>query len=376
MQSPRHVQFVSLMAGVPWGGSEELWHAAAERLLDAGVEVTVVSKKWDVIPDKIEALVARGARLRRYDQGFWNRVRSGLLRRGVRAFGPFKLLAEADATVVSLGTFADARWFPLLMDELLGNRHTYVTVFHNSPHEPEPIPESDRQFLRRFFSSSEMNFYVAEKNRRIGEEMMGCGLEKAALINNPMNIGGREAKPFPESEKLRLVCVGRIDFSAKAQDMLVRAMARNWKDRDFELFFFGEGEDVSRLDELIVANGLSGKLRIAGFTSDVDGIYRDAHALVLPSRFEGMPIVCVEAALSGRPAMITDAGDSKRCFREGVSGFVADECSEDAVADALERLWEARGRLREMGVAAHEDAKREFSEDGVAKMLASIGVNI
>jgi len=299
-----------------------------------------------------------------------------LIRRGIRAFGPFKILADADVTVVSLGTFADARWFLPLTDELLGDRLRFVTVFHNSPHEPEKLSDSDREFLRRFYSSSKRNFYVAEKNRRIAEEMIGENLTNAELINNPLKVSRDGRLPFPESDRLRLVCVGRIDFSAKGQDVLVRAMARNWKDRDFELLFYGDGDDEVGLNELIRANGLESRLKIAGFTSNLDEIYRSAHALVLPSRFEGMPIVCVEAAFSGRAAMITDVGDSKRCFRDGVSGFVATECSEDAIADAMERLWESRGRLSEVGEIAHRDATVEFSEDGVEKLLRAIGVEI
>jgi glycosyltransferase involved in cell wall biosynthesis len=371
---PGHVQFISLMSGVPWGGSEDLWRAAAERLLGESVRVSIVAKKWDAIPDKMRSLIARGAGLVRYREGFEDRVRSGLIRRGIRARAPFRLLKDADISVVSLGSFADARWYLPITDELLNDGHRFIAVFHNAPPLPEELSDVDREFLRRFYSSAERVFFVAEKNREVAEEMLGAVLPSAELINNPVNLSHTGPRPFPDQSVLRLVCVGRLDFSAKGQDVLVRALARNWKSRDFELLFFGAGDDEARLNELIRENELEGKVGIAGFTDSVDEIYRDAHALVLPSRYEGMPIVCVEAALSGRPAMITDVGDSKRCFLEGVSGFVAEECSEEAVADAMERLWNSRDRLAEMGGAAHADVMRNFSEDGVGKLLRAIGV--
>ncbi len=120
--------------------------------------------------------------------------------------------------------------------------------------------------------------------------------------------------------------------------------------------------------------GLEGKLKFAGFSGNVDEIFANAHALVLPSRYEGMPMVCVEAALCARPGMITDVGDSTRYFREGVSGFVAPHCDEKSVEEALERLWESRTRLEEMGKVARHEATRDFLDDGVGKLLNAIGV--
>lgn len=373
---PRHVQFVSMMSGVPWGGSEELWAAAAEKLLDRGIRVSILSKKWDVIPQKIAALVSRGATLRRYDEGFGFRFRSALIRRGLRAFGPFKLLVDADVTIASLGSFPDARWYLPITDEILNDGHDFVAVVQAAPQNPEKLSDIDKQFLFNFYSSANKTFFVAEHNRKTSEESLGRSLHSTEIVNNPVNLTNLEIKPFKESETLKLACVGRLHFFAKGQDVLVRALGRGWRDRDFELLFFGAGPDETRLNEMIREAGLEGKVRIVGFSNDVDKIFADAHALVLPSQFEGTPLVCVEAALSGRAAMVTDVGDSKRCFLEGVSGFIAKECSEDAIANAMERLWQARGRLKEMGRIAHEDAKINFSEDGADKLLRAIGVEI
>jgi glycosyltransferase involved in cell wall biosynthesis len=371
---PENVQFISLMSGEPWGGSEELWFRSAERLLDGGIKVRILSKKWDVVPEKISRLTERGADLRRYDEGYSERIRSGLIRRGIRARGPFRYLRDSDMTVVSLGSFADARWYLPITDELIKDGHPFITVFHNAPHEPEKLSEADRDFLWRFYSSANRVFYVAERNRRVAEQMLGRTLPAAELINNPVNLSSLSGKPFPISETLRLVCVGRLDFSAKGQDVLIRAMSRNWRNRDFELQFHGAGPDEEHLVRLVRECGLEGKLKFAGFSGNVDEIFANAHAVVLPSRYEGMPMVCVEAALCARPGMITDVGDSTRYFREGVSGFVAPHCDEKSVEEALERLWESRTRLEEMGKVARHEATRDFLDDGVGKLLNAIGV--
>ena len=52
-------------------------------------------------------------------------------------------------------------------------------------------------------------------------------------------------------------------------------------------------------------------------------IWAEHHALVLPSRFEGMPLVVVEAMLCGRPCIVTDVGGNAELIRDGINGFLA-----------------------------------------------------
>src|SRR5689334_23164214 len=55
------IAFFSTMAGLPWGGSEELWARAAGELLDRGHEVHFNAIDWPTIAAPLKQLVARGA---------------------------------------------------------------------------------------------------------------------------------------------------------------------------------------------------------------------------------------------------------------------------------------------------------------------------
>ncbi len=82
-----------------------------------------------------------------------------------------------------------------------------------------------------------------------------------------------------------------------------------WKQRDVEVTFFGEGVNKQALVEM--ARLLDVKnVKFAGHVSDIAGIWKDYHALALPSRSEGLPLALVEAMLCGRPAIVTNAGGS------------------------------------------------------------------
>jgi len=90
----------------------------------------------------------------------------------------------------------------------------------------------------------------------------------------------------------------------------------------------------------------------AGFVHDVPAIWSGHHGLILPSRCEGLPIVLVEAMLSGRVPIVTDVGGNTEVVNDGVTAYVAVAPTEDALDNAMERAWSERHRWREVGSAA------------------------
>jgi glycosyltransferase involved in cell wall biosynthesis len=89
-----------------------------------------------------------------------------------------------------------------------------------------------------------------------------------------------------------------------------------------------------------------------GFTRDIAMIWRSHHALVLPTRMEGMPIALVEAMLSGRVPIATDAGGVPEIVDNDRTGFVGTGLSEAALDEVMERAWARRGEWREIGARA------------------------
>ena len=106
------------------------------------------------------------------------------------------------------------------------------------------------------------------------------------------------------------------------------------------------------IERLVQRFGLGGRVNLGGYVSRVEDIWAENHALVMPSRFEGLPLAMVEAMLCGRPIVATDVGGHSEIVEDGVSGFLADAPTVASVARALERLWENRHDLGVMGQAA------------------------
>lgn len=98
--------------------------------------------------------------------------------------------------------------------------------------------------------------------------------------------------------------------------------------------------------------------------------------LVLPSRYEGLPLALVESMWCGRPTVVTDvAGNTEVCV-DNETGFVAPAPTVPLLAATLERAWERREDWQSMGRAARARAESIIPKDPItlfADKLRSCG---
>jgi glycosyltransferase involved in cell wall biosynthesis len=117
----------------------------------------------------------------------------------------------------------------------------------------------------------------------------------------------RSALGLPEDGTTIIAQIGRIDFCQKRQDFLLAAIERNPEAFEHALVLVvGEGPDASRLAATVQASPiLSACVRFVGPQRDVLPYIVASDTLVLPSAFEGMPLVMIEAVLAERPIVVS-----------------------------------------------------------------------
>jgi glycosyltransferase involved in cell wall biosynthesis len=196
-------------------------------------------------------------------------------------------------------------------------------------------------------------FCVSRGNLELLRRQVGEFLPNSEIVWNPWNVSAERIVPWPsESKCVKLASVARLDPAAKGQDLLLQVLAcQKWRDRPIELSFFGEGLYELALQRLAKMLQLD-NVHFRGHVGDVQAIWRDHHILVLPSRYEGLPLVLVEAMWCGRPAIVTDVAGNAELCADGVTGFVASAPTPAAFDEALERAWVAREEWPRMGQAA------------------------
>lgn len=362
--APR-VAFISSMEGEPWGGSEELWSQAALRLLKEGCAVAASVKAWDQEAATIRQLRDLGCliKYRRHP------TRVERVMRRVSPERPYAWLDEfkPKLAVISQGANLDGfAW----MEACLKRRIPYVTVAQAAtpawwPRDTEIPRVTDA--LRRGLAC----FFVSRANLELTEWQLAARLSNAEIIRNPFRVPYERPQPWPENKCARMACVAALEPNRKGQDLLFGAMSStDWADRPVKLTMYGRGSSEQGL------RGLKDFLNLAivdfgGFAEPAD-IWAREQLLVLPSRSEGLPIVLVEAMLSGRPAVVTDVGGNREVVEDGVTGFIATAPTAPLIADALERAWNMRERWPVMGAEAAARIRNLIPPDPVACFVKQI----
>jgi glycosyltransferase involved in cell wall biosynthesis len=117
----------------------------------------------------------------------------------------------------------------------------------------------------------------------------------------------RHSYGFSENDYVTAV-IGRIAFQQKAQDFLVQALAR-YRDqlRDFHFCVIGEGPDEEKLRNMIQEMKVGDSVSIFPWHSDISSFFYSAiDLLLIPSHFEGVPLVMLEAMWHGVPIVASD----------------------------------------------------------------------
>ena len=155
--------------------------------------------------------------------------------------------------------------------------------------------------------------------------------------------------------------VGRLDRQ-KNPLLLLRAAARVVREVPETVFAFaGTGRLETRCRAEADRLGLSGSVRWLGWLSDTRPLLARMDLVALPSSWEGMPNVILEAMACGKPAVAANVGGCAELIVEGETGFLVAPGDEAALAERIVLLLRDAALRRRLGAAARQRVEREFS---------------
>lgn len=172
-----------------------------------------------------------------------------------------------------------------------------------------------------------------------------------------------------ESEPLRLLFVGRL-APQKGLDILLSALGKLRNRFAFTLRVVGEGGELNQLRRQTQRAGLNKNVEFCGRKTDVIREYAWCEVLVLPSRFEGMPNVVLEAMASGRPVLGSQVGGIEELVEPGVNGWLVPSEEPGVLAAKLAEIWSQRDELRVRGGEGRRIIEERYSlEASVSRYL-------
>lgn len=370
----RRIVFISTMENLPWAGSEELWSRAALALANNGWPVAASVHNWPTLHHRIPELEQAGVALQLRNYPLWRRAQRRLF---ARDKAPLDLqaisFATAKPTALLLASGGPASSLGLL-EACLAKNVPFATICQQNSEFFWPDDPTAMRY-RRVMLAARRCYFVSNENRKLFEKQIACELPNAEIVWNPCNVDFDQHQTWPKLEKeaeVRFASVARLHPPSKGQDILLEALAGPaWRDRSWCLTFYGAGPMREGIEHLVRRFGLQDRAEFAGHVADVEKIWAKNHALVLPSRFEGMPLALVEAMLCCRAAVATDIAGQEIIVDE-VTGFLANAPTASALGAALERLWIRRADLQEIGMAAAAAIRQRVPSNPVGVFVDKI----
>jgi glycosyltransferase involved in cell wall biosynthesis len=177
--------------------------------------------------------------------------------------------------------------------------------------------------------------------------------------------------PLPEGPR-RVVAIGRL-VEQKGQMILIYAMAQ--VKADLHLTLIGDGEMRDQIEALIDRLDLRGRVTLTGWVDEtrVKAELAAAHAMVMPSFAEGLPMVVMEAMAAARPVIATYVAGTPELVRPGETGWLVPAGDVSALAQAMDDLATLpQARLAEMAAAGRTRALARHDIDTSAQKLAAL----
>ena len=336
------------MGDYSWGGSEELWSQTALRLATRGVDVKANVEGWPYPAPQIAELVKAGCEIteRKESPKFLSRALRKLNRTSVYDWLDH---VHPDLVVVSqAGHYDGVEWASAAL-----KRGLPYALIAQSAGEPWWPTDEMAAHVTAAYDGARGAFFVSQGNLDLARRQFAADLADAKVVRNPFKVPYDVFLEWPaETAPWKLACVGRLEPKAKGQDLLFEVLkSPKWRVRPLHVTLFGSGPNARTLETLRAKYQLD-NVTFGGFVQDVTSIWKSHHALILPSRYEGLPLAVVEAMLCARPCIVTDVAGNAELVEDGINGFLAAAPSAALLDEALERAWEERTSWQAMGQAA------------------------
>ena len=172
--------------------------------------------------------------------------------------------------------------------------------------------------------------------------------KKASQINNEFNL----------DDEIVIGYVGRL-YPAKGLTYLFHAVKKiQERYRNIVLLIVGDGSLRNELE--VMARDLNVRSIFAGWQRDTAPYYSIMDIFVLPSLFEGVPNVILEAMAMKIPVIATKVGGNPDILSNGKNGFLVPVRNVQQLALALEKLIGDDNLRAQMGAIERQKVEAQF----------------
>ncbi|MBL8814591.1 MAG: glycosyltransferase [Planctomyces sp.] len=235
------------------------------------------------------------------------------------------------------------------------------------------IRVADRRCFVRWtelLTSGFVTHYVAVSQNvaRIHAQLSNVPLERFTVIYNGVEPASVALRPvsrsdlqIPDGNRV-ILFAGRLVEQKAPMDLLKAFLALpDDQKKSVSLVFVGDGPLKSKIESFIASNQLKTMVRLIGWRADLASIMKASDVLVLPSYWEGVPNVLLEAMSIGLPVIASRVDGTSEVIDDGVTGtlFAAGNISE--LTSRLEEFLLHPEHSAVLAVAAQSVCDKHFT---------------
>ena len=185
----------------------------------------------------------------------------------------------------------------------------------------------------------------------------------------------RQELGIKEEDKVVLYA-GRMQ-PAKGPDILLEALSYlPARDTSIRVLMAGNGPLEDTLRKQAANPSLDVKVTFLGLRTDLPVLLNLADLVVLPSRWEGLPMILLEAMAARKPVIATNVGGIPEVIEHGVSGWLVPAEDPPALARGIDLLLQSTGLCERLSNGAFQRVCARYSTEAAIKMLLDIYCNV
>jgi starch synthase (maltosyl-transferring) len=162
-----------------------------------------------------------------------------------------------------------------------------------------------------------------------------------------------------------LLFVGRLDPQKGPFVLMAAVRELCSRHAGLQVLLVGDGPLRDTLHAWVAKENLASRIHFAGRRNDVPSLLRAANLFVLPSLWEGLPNVVLEAMAAGTPIVASRVEGISDLLVDDRTGLIVPPNSAGDLAEAIDRLLADPEHARQMGHSAQHFVRERFTWDHV-----------
>lgn len=189
---------------------------------------------------------------------------------------------------------------------------------------------------------------------------------------NPADRAAQKRSLGLEAAAFVVGSVGRLSVQKAPLDFVRAAALLAQKHPGMHFIWIGDGPLQAEAQALCQASGLGQRVHFAGQRADIPACLAVLDCFVLSSRWEGFPLVILEAMAAGKPVVATNIAGTNDAVEDGVDGLLVAPGDPAGLAAAVESILLDAGLAVRLAAAGLHKVQERFTRQNMLRAVTRV----